>query len=53
MRKDDHKMRQRSSRSRKQSYESWIDEVLNVWRLNSQSGTQEVPKIGHNVLIED
>ncbi len=24
------------------SYESVIDEVLKVWRLNSESGTQEV-----------
>ncbi len=46
-------MIQRISGSRKQSYESGIDKVLKVWRLNSQSGTQEVPKIGHNVLIEN
>ena len=39
-------MRSRSSRSRIKSYESGSDEVLEVWRLNSQSGTQEVLKIG-------
>ena len=40
-------MWQRSSRSRITSYENGIDDVLQVWKLNSQCGTQEVLKIGH------
>ena len=44
--KEAHKMRWRNHRSKKKSYESWIDEVVKVWRLNSQSATQEVLKIG-------
>ena len=36
----------KNSRSRIIIYESTIDEVLKVWRLNSQSGTQEFLKIG-------
>ena len=39
-------MRYKSSRSRIESYESGSDEVLELWRLKSQSGTQEVLKIG-------
>ena len=41
-----HKMRYKSSRSRIETYESGSDEVLEVWRLKSQSGTQEVLKNG-------
>ena len=36
----------KNSRSRIKIYESMIDEVLKVLRLNSQSGTQEFLKIG-------
>ena len=39
-------MRYKSSRSRIETYESGSDEVLELWRLNSQSGTLEVLKIG-------
>ena len=39
-------MRWGISRSRIKSQESMIEEVLNVWRLNSQCGTQEFLKIG-------
>ena len=41
-----HKMRYKSSRSRIETYESGSDEVLELWRLNSQSGKLEVLKIG-------
>ncbi len=41
-------MHWRSSRSRIKSYESGINDVLKVWRLNSQRWTLEVPKIGQN-----
>ena len=44
--KQAHKIRWRISRSRIKSYESMIDGVLKVWRLNDQSGTQEFLKIG-------
>ncbi len=53
LRKESHKTRERNFTTPKQSYEIGIDEVQKVWRLNSQSGTQELPKIGPNVLIED
>ena len=39
-------MRKISSRRRIKSLESRSVEVLAIWRLNSQSGTQEVLKIG-------
>ena len=39
-------MRYKSSRSRIETYESGSDEVLELCRLKSQSGTQEVLKIG-------
>ena len=39
-----HLIRSRSPRSRIQIYESENDELLRGWRLNSQSGTQEVLK---------
>ncbi len=40
-------MQWRSSRSRITSYENGIDDVQQVLKLNSQSGTQEVLKIRH------
>ena len=39
-----HQIRSRSPRNRIQIYESENDELLRGWRLNSQSGTQEVLK---------
>ena len=39
-------MRKISSRRRIKSLESGSFELLEIWRLNSQSGTQEVLKIG-------
>ncbi len=43
-------MWQRSSRSRITSNEIGIDDVVQVLKLNSQSGTQEVLKIGHKCI---
>ena len=37
-----------SSSSRIKNFENGIDEVLKVWRLNTQSGKQEFGKIGQN-----
>ena len=42
--KEAHKIRFRSPRSRIQSYENGSDYLIRGWRLNSQSGTQEVLK---------
>ena len=42
----------KSSRSRIETYESGSDEVLEVWRLKSQSGTQEVLKKISNWMRE-
>ena len=39
LRKEDHKIRLRSPRSRIQSYESGSDLLLKGWGLNSQIGT--------------
>ena len=39
-------MRLLSSRSRIKIFENGIDDVLKVWRLNTQSGKQEFVKIG-------
>ena len=39
-------MRLLSSSSRIKNFENGIDEVLKVWRLNTQSGKQEFVKIG-------
>ena len=39
-------MRLLSCRSRIKIFENGIDEVLKVWRLNTQSGKQELVKIG-------
>ena len=39
-----HLIRSRSPRSRIQIYESENDELLRGWRLNSQSGSQELVK---------
>ena len=39
-----HQIKSRSPRSRIQIYESENDELLRGWRLNSQSGSQEVVK---------
>ncbi len=46
-------MRKRSSKSRIKGYEGGIDEALKVCKLNSQSGTQVVSKIGQKCLKED
>ena len=39
-------MRLLSSSCRKKNFENGIDEVLKVWRINTQSGKQEFVKIG-------
>ena len=42
--KEANEIRFRSPRSRIQRFESESDELLRGWRLNSQSGTQEIAK---------